>query len=73
MQKITHYLSTRGSEVCVCGGDEYSDKKGLGGGERGQRSRSCELHTGILQLRGARVWQGLDELGQALNIQHSSL
>lgn len=53
----------KGGGVCDCGEDEDedSDKKGLGEGERGQRPGSCELHTGILQLRGARVWHGLDE------------
>lgn len=68
MSKITHYLSTGGGEVCVCGEDKDEDKKGLGEGERGQWPGSCELHTGILQLREARVWQGLDGLSQARNI-----
>lgn len=58
----------KGGEVCVCGEDEDSDKKGLGEGERGQWPGSCELHTEILQLREARAWHGLDELSQALNM-----
>lgn len=45
-----------------------TDKNELGEGERGQRTRSCELHTGILQCRGARVWHGLDELSNGLNM-----
>lgn len=44
-----------------------TDKNELGEGERGQRTGSCELHTGILQCRGARVWHGLDELSHGLN------
>lgn len=45
-----------------------TDKNELGEGERGQRTGSCELHTGILQCRGARVWHGLDELSHGLNM-----
>lgn len=45
-----------------------TDKSELGEGGRGQRTRSCELHTGILQCRGARVWHGLDELSHGLNM-----
>lgn len=43
-------------------------KNELGEGEPGQWPRSCELHTGILQCRQARVWHGLDELSQGLNM-----
>lgn len=58
----------KGGEVGVCAEDEDLDKKGLGEGERGQWPGSCEPHTGILQLRGARAWCGLDEFSQVLNM-----
>lgn len=74
IKKMTHYCSTMGGgEVCVCGEDEDENKKKVGEGERGQWPGSCELHTGILQLRGARVWHRLDELSQAPNMNTAVL